>query len=93
MKAQTRIRIRQQRSISSKSLKVLDFSADNDHKPDSNGEYTSATLDAGALPESFTICSAIMVDAWTTEFTAADMFQLLDVYGDRWGYIELLGQG
>ena len=40
-----------------KSLKVLDFSADNDGKPDGNGEYTSATLEAGPLPESFTICS------------------------------------
>ena len=43
-------------------LKVLDFSADNDHEPDSNGEYTSATIEAGPLPESFTICSAFMVD-------------------------------
>ena len=25
--------------------KVLDFSADNDHEPDSNGEFTSATLE------------------------------------------------
>jgi hypothetical protein len=41
----------------SKSLKVLDLSDDNDQEPDSNGEYTSATLKAGFLPESFTICS------------------------------------
>ena len=40
--------------------KVFDFSSDNDHEPDNNGEYTSATLDAGPLPQSFTICSAIM---------------------------------
>ena len=66
-------------------LKVFDFSADNDQEPDSNGEYTGATLDAGALPESFTICSAIMVDdAWTTESKAADMFALLSD-GDEWG--------
>ena len=51
-----------------KKLKVLDFSADNDHEPDINGDYTSATLEAGSLPESFTICSAFMVEAWTTEF-------------------------
>ena len=72
--------------------KVLDFSADNDHEPDSNGEYTSATLDAGALPESFTICSAIMVDAWTTDLSVisgAKMFRLLDVDGDAWGRIYL----
>ena len=68
---------------------MLDFSADNDQEPDSNGEYTSATLDAGALPESFTICSAIMVDAWTTVFTSADMFTLLDVDGDKWGKMQL----
>ena len=64
--------------ICESTMKVLDFSADNDNERDSNGEYTSATLDAGPLPESFTICSAIMVDAWTTEFTEAGMFTLLD---------------
>ena len=69
--------------------KVFDFSADNDQESDSNGEYTSATLDAGALPESFTICSAIMVEAWTTVFSSAHIFRLLDVDGDGWGYVEL----
>ena len=54
----------------SKLLKVLDFSTDNDNEPDSNGEYTSATLEAGPIPESFTICSAMMVKAWTIEFSA-----------------------
>ena len=56
---------------------------------DSNGEYTGATLDAGALPESFTICLAIMVDAWTTEFTAVRMFTLLNEDGGWWGKINL----
>ena len=70
-------------------MKVLDFSVDYDHEPDSNGEFTSATLDAGALPELFTICSAIMVEAWTTEYTAAEMFILLDPSGDKWGYTNL----
>ena len=69
--------------------KVLDFSADNDHEPDSNGEYTGATLNAGFLPESFTICSAIMVDAWNVEFPSAQMFRLLDNNGYRWGMIYL----
>ena len=69
-------------------LKVLDFSADNDQEPDSNGEYTEATLNVGALPKSFTICSAIMVDAWLNS-TAAIMFVLLDVHGDAWGWINL----
>ena len=77
-KASTRNRDRKQRSFDSqgnpeKMLKVLDFSADNDQQPDSNGEYTIATLEAGPLPESFTICSAFMAEAWTTGFSAANM--------------------
>ena len=53
-KALTGNRDRQQRSVGSqgnpeKMLKVLDFSADNDHEPDSNGEYTGATLEADDL--------------------------------------------
>ena len=67
-------------------IKVLDFTADNDHEPDSNGEFTGATLKAGFLPESFTICSAIMVDAWTTVSSSARMFVLLDERRSRWGY-------
>ena len=70
-------------------LKVLDFSADNDDEPDSEGEFTSATLEIGALPESFTICSAFMVDAWTTKFTAAYMFVLMDSEERIWGRINL----
>ena len=70
-------------------LKVLDFSADNDNDLDSKGEYTGATLKPGPLPESFTICSAFMVDAWTPEFTSAYMFILNDDNGTRWGYIKL----
>ena len=42
-------------------MNVLDFSTDNDQWPDSNGEYTSAILEAGPLPRSLTICSAFMV--------------------------------
>ena len=70
-------------------LRVLDFSADNDQEPDSNGEFTGATLKAGFLPESFTICSAFMVDAWTTEFASALMATMLDDDGDIWGKIFL----
>ena len=73
-------------------LKVFDFSADNDHKRDSNGENTGATLNAGFLPESFTICSAIMTDGWKTDITAAYMFTMLDDIGDTWGKI-VLGAG
>ena len=102
LKASTKTQDRQDRSVMGnlecqegnplcepKMLKVFDFSADNDQEPDSNGEYTSATLDAGPLPESFTICSAFMVEAWTTGFTATRMFTLLDVDGERWGRIYL----
>ena len=69
-----RIQDRQQRSVS--SLKVLDFSADNDQQPDTNGEYTGATLEAGPLPENFTICSAMMVEAWTTIYSGGFVFTL-----------------
>ena len=78
---QTRTQDRQSRSVS--TLKVFDFSADGDQQPDINGEYTGATLEAGPLPESFTICSAFMVEAWTTDFSSADMFTLLDNDGDQ----------
>ena len=61
---QTRIQDRQQRSVS--TLKVLDFSDDNtQNQRDSKGELTGATLEAGPLPENLTICSALMVEAWT----------------------------
>ena len=46
-------------------LKFLDCPADSNQEPDSNGEYTGATLEAGDLPELFTICSAFMEDAWS----------------------------
>ena len=53
---------RQHRQSDSKSrLKVLDFHSDNDQAGDNNGEYTSATLIGGILPDSFSVCSAYMV--------------------------------
>ena len=73
--SQLRTRDRQPRSVS--TVKVFDFSDDGDLEMDSNGEYTSATLEAGPVPEAFTICSAVMVQAWTTDFEAGDMFALL----------------
>ena len=87
-------RDRQQRSFGSqgnpeKMLKILDFSADSDHERDSNGECTSATLEAGPLPESFTVCTAFMVEVWTTRFSSADMLILLDNDGYPWGTINL----
>ena len=70
-------------------MKVFDFSADIDREPDSNGEFTKATLEAGFLPESFTICSTLMVDAWTTDFESAVMFTLLNDRGYLWAGINL----
>ena len=46
-------------------------------------------MNAGFLPESFTICSAIKVDAWNGDGSASDVFTLIDVDGDRWGYMHL----
>ena len=54
---------------------------------DINGEYTGATLEAGPLPESFTICSAFMVEAWTADFGSALMFELLNKDGYTWIFI------
>ena len=64
-------------------LKVLDFSSDNDQKPDSNGRKTMAILLLGAIPESFTICSAFMVESWTTDFSTAYMFSVVDMTNDE----------
>ena len=69
------------------TVKVLDFSADTDQEPDSIGEYTSATLEAGPLPESFTICTAFMVEAWNTKFSTAGLFNMPDKLGRSWGFI------
>ena len=93
-KSQTRIQSRQQRMVGSQDdrvtkLKVFDFSADNDHEPDSNGEFTGATLNVGLFPESFTICSAIMVEAWITEFTSPDFVTLRGDDRYQWGMMQL----
>ena len=70
--------------------KILDFSLDSDHEPDSNGSYTSATLEKEDLPPSFTICGAHMVKAWTTEFTAGVLFMLKkDGKDSAWSFVYL----
>ena len=71
-------------------MKVFDFSADNDGQADTNGEYTSATLNAGSLPESFTICSTYMVEAWPTKVEGR-MFQILskEGKGKTWGRVNV----
>ena len=83
---------RQQRSETSITLKALDFSDDSDHKKDSNGEFTKATLNAGPLPETFTICAAYTADNWTTfasiRFSSIKLNLLTDA-GKTWGYVNL----
>ena len=79
---------RQIRQADSKSkLKVLDFHSDNDQLADRNGEFTSATLIGGRLPDSFSICVAYMVEAWHTEQSAADLFSLQDDQDVYWGNV------
>ena len=77
---------REQRSSGS-SLKVLNFSDDNDNLRDSNGEITSATLNAGALPEAFTICAAFMAETWRSMYTGARIFTILRADGYTWGRV------
>ena len=48
---------------------------------DANGSYTRATLEASPLPLSFTICSALMVEAWTSEYSSADMKMIMNIDG------------
>ena len=73
-------------------VRILDFSEDSDHQPDAEGEYTHATLlrdPKDSFPSSYTICTSFMVKAWTTEFTAANIFYLNDKDGDGWGTVSV----
>ena len=86
----TRTEDRGKRSIrSEKKVKIIDFSVDIDGEPDNSNEYTSATLNAGPLSKSFTICMGFMVEAWTSAFTSAKMFSLQIVRYD-WISVNLL---
>ena len=71
------------------TLKILDFSLDVDRAADDNGSYTHASLEKDELPPSFTICSAFMVEAWTTDQSAAEMFALKTREGVTWAYVHL----
>ena len=68
---------------------VIDFSDDNNGEHDSQGEFTMALLTKADMPRDFTICAAFMVEAWTTDFNSARLFQLSDVDGDYWAYVEM----
>ena len=70
-------------------LKILDFSLDVDRAADFNGSYTHASLEKEELPPSFTVCSAFMVEAWITDFSAAELFALKTKEGVTWAYVHL----
>ena len=55
---------------------MINFSGDNDNLPDTSHEYTGAYLKKPDIPENLTICVAWMFEAWTTEFTTINLFQL-----------------
>ena len=67
-------------------IKILDFSADNERpgRKDSNGSYTYASVEKSSLPFSFTLCSAFMVEAWTSSYTEANVYTLLDDNRNPW---------
>ena len=70
-------------------LSVLDFSADGDLEPDTNGEYTYASVLLENFPSSFTLCTAFMVEHWK-EAMNSPLFLLLDDQNNTWLYAELL---
>ena len=78
---------RQPKSVG--TFKAIDLSEESDQEEDENGEYTSAFIKKEDLPNSFTICSAFSVDAWTTEFSQSAMFALLSEDGQYWAFFEL----
>ena len=74
------------------TLKALDFSLDNDEKPDENNLYTHASLQKENLPSSFTICTAFMTKAWAGsgyDDTSAKFVVLHDDKGGVWCYVKI----
>ena len=55
-------------------LKVLDFSLDNDWKPDANNSFTHASLQKENCPPAFTICIAFMVEQWGIHGASSPLF-------------------
>ena len=70
-----------------KLTSVIDVSDDLDQQPDSEGEYTGASLTKPGMPPDFIICSAFMTEAWTTTFRSADLFAIQGKNGKPWGNI------
>ena len=67
-------------------VRVLDFSGDNDGAPDSNGSFTHASLERPGLPRSFTLCTAFMVEAWTSANADAILFLMREDDGGDSGH-------
>ena len=72
---------------------IIDLSDDINNEPDSRGEFTMTSLSKPDMPRDFTICTAFMVKAWTTDFTAADLFELRADDGHFWASIYLYASG
>ena len=69
-------------------LKVLDFSLDNDWRPDPNGSYTHASYQKKTFPSSFTVFAASIVEYWGDSINSP-LFRLLDSKNKTWLYVEL----
>ena len=54
-------------------LNVLTFADDNDDQADTDGEFTSASLEKTNMPASFTLCLAFMAEAWTDDYQSVDI--------------------
>ena len=73
------------------TLKALDFSLDNDWKPDAKNRFTHAFLKKENLPSSFTICTAFMVEAWP-DYLNAILFVLHDAEGGVWLWSQIYAE-
>ena len=86
--------------ICAPTVKVLHFSPGADKAKESGSNEggadqtqhshgAGATLEAGPLPESFTVCSAMRVERWDKYFATSPMFGLLDRDKYTWASISL----
>ena len=69
------------------SVKMLDFSLDNDWATDKNGSFSAARVQKTNLPSSFTICIAFLVESWGP-YSNSPLF-LLSNDNKKWMYVEL----
>ena len=83
--------VRTPRMEEGKLIKVIDVSDDDDQEPDTEGEYTGASLTKPGMPADFTVCGAWRTEVWTTVFTSADLFRWYGNDGTSWGSVELTG--